>query len=190
MLENTKRPTNVQQNDQQTSSKTTSKRPTNKQESNNIDNNNIIINNNADNEFIEYIYKLYPSKCPKRGTSTGKSTKDKDAIRRLLKKYTKEQIEAGVKKEIQERLGKQYLRNFSTFLNNFPDPDDLFSIETPVVDNSELMLQKIYNTLPPEKEAEIYGLDPYEFSMLNENGKNYYRESYKDKMLKWIKDTQ
>jgi hypothetical protein len=73
-------------------------------------------------DFVETIYSLYPTKCPKRGTSLGKSTKDKDRIRKLLKTYTKEQIEMVIRKEIGDKYGISYMQNFSTFLNNFPDP--------------------------------------------------------------------
>ena len=76
----------------------------------------------SNDDFVEKIYSLYPSKCPKRGSSLGKSKKDKDRIKKLLKTYTKEQIEAVVRKEIADKHGKQYMQNFSTFLNNFPDP--------------------------------------------------------------------
>jgi hypothetical protein len=76
----------------------------------------------GDDDFIEMIYSLYPTKCPKRGSSLGKSTKDKNRIRKLLKTYTKEQIEAVVRKEVEDKYGKAYMQNFSTFLNNFPDP--------------------------------------------------------------------
>lgn len=73
-------------------------------------------------DFVEMIYSLYPTKCPKRGASLGKSTKDKDRIRKLLKKYTMTQIEMVVRKEIEDKYGISYMQNFSTFLNNFPDP--------------------------------------------------------------------
>lgn len=73
-------------------------------------------------DFVEMIYSLYPTKCPKRGASLGKSTKDKDRIRKLLKKYTMAQIEMVVRKEIGDKYGISYMQNFSTFLNNFPDP--------------------------------------------------------------------
>ena len=76
----------------------------------------------VDDDFIEMIYSLYPTKCPKRGASLGKSTKDKDRIRKLLKTFTKEQIEAVVRKEVEDKYGIAYMQNFSTFLNNFPDP--------------------------------------------------------------------
>lgn len=76
----------------------------------------------GDDDFVEKIYSLYPTKCPKRGSSLGKSTKDKNRIRKLLKTYTKEQIEAVVRKEVEDKYGKAYMQNFSTFLNNFPDP--------------------------------------------------------------------
>ena len=76
-------------------------------------------------DFVETIYSLYPTKCPKRGTSLGKSTKDKNRIRKLLKTYTKEQIEMVVRKEIGDKYGISYMQNFSTFLNNFPDPSTM-----------------------------------------------------------------
>lgn len=80
-------------------------------------------------EFVDYIYSLYPTKCPCREKSLGKSIKDKKLIKRLLSVYSKEEIEAVVKKEIEEKYGKSYMRNFSTFLNNFPDPS---CVEVPV----------------------------------------------------------
>jgi hypothetical protein len=73
-------------------------------------------------EFVERIYAAYPSKCPMRGTSLGKCKKDKERIKKLLKDYTEEQIEYIVKKEVEDKYGKNYMQNFSTFLNNFPDP--------------------------------------------------------------------
>lgn len=103
-------------------------------------NDNIITDNNSTNnkeeekelkekandEFVDKIYAMYPSKCPVRNTYLGKCAKDKDRIRKLLKSYSKEDIEKVVKKEIEEKYGKCYMSNFSTFLNNFPDPQSLF----------------------------------------------------------------
>ena len=83
-------------------------------------------------EFVERIYSLYPSKCPMRGTSLGKCKKDKERIKKLLKDYTEEQIEHIVKKEVEDKYGKNYMQNFSTFLNNFPDPSCVeVSVSTP-----------------------------------------------------------
>lgn len=73
-------------------------------------------------EFVERIYKMYPTTCPMRGASLGKCKKDKERIKKLLKDYTEEQIEYIVKKEVEDKYGKAYMQNFSTFLNNFPDP--------------------------------------------------------------------
>lgn len=81
-------------------------------------------------EFIEEMYKLYPAKCPKRNTSLGKSHKDKERIRRLLKIYTKEQIEQVIRNEVNSNYGVNYMKNFSTFLNNFPEP--ITAIEHPI----------------------------------------------------------
>lgn len=82
-------------------------------------------------DFIEKIYKLYPTKCPIRGTSLSKSHADKKRIKALLKKYTKEQILMVVENEIKNKYGKYSLKNFSTFLNNFPDPSEMCENSTP-----------------------------------------------------------
>ena len=74
-------------------------------------------------EFIDRMYALYPAKCPKRGTSLGKSYKDKDRIRKLLKRYSFEEIERVIQHEVESKYDISYMQNFSTFLNNFPDPD-------------------------------------------------------------------
>lgn len=103
-------------------------------------NDNVNVNNNKeiedksskkknDDEFVERIYKMYPTRCPIRNLSLGKSYKDKERIKRLLKLYSKEDIEKMVRKEIDEKYGKTMMSNFSTFLNNFPDPSTLFEVE-------------------------------------------------------------
>ena len=74
------------------------------------------------NEFVDKMYALYPTKCPKRNTSLGKSMKDKARIKALLKTYTKEQIEQVIRNEVDSNYGVNYMKNFSTFLNNFPEP--------------------------------------------------------------------
>lgn len=75
------------------------------------------------NAWIDEMYSLYPTKCPCRNTYLGKCNKDKERIRKLLKSYTKEQIEKVIKNEVDTKYGKSYMSNFSTFLNNFPDPN-------------------------------------------------------------------
>ena len=78
-------------------------------------------------EFVERMYALYPTKCPIRGATLGKSYKDKERIQKLLRQYTEDEIESVFKNEIEEKYGKHYMQNFSTFLNNFPDPNVLFA---------------------------------------------------------------
>ena len=83
---------------------------------------------NADvNEFVDRMYALYPAKCPKRGTSLGKTQKDKVRIKSLLKTYSESDIEFVIRWEIEQKYGKSYMSNFSTFLNNFPDPTQIDS---------------------------------------------------------------
>ena len=76
-------------------------------------------------DFIDRMYLIYPTRCPKRNASLGKTKKDKERIRKLLKCYSMEDIERVFKHEIEEKYEKQYMQNFSTFLNNFPDPNAL-----------------------------------------------------------------
>lgn len=78
-----------------------------------------------DEEFVEQMYKLYPSKCPIQNRSLGKTSKDKDRIRKLLKRYTKEEIEFVIRNEVNQKYNKSWMSNFSTFLNNFPDPTQI-----------------------------------------------------------------
>lgn len=93
-------------------------------------------------EFVDYIYSLYPTKCPCRNKSLGKSIKDKGRIKQLLKEYTMEEIEFVVRAEIEEKYGKAYMQNFSTFLNNFPDPS---CVEVPVSTPTESKGEVIIN---------------------------------------------
>ena len=83
--------------------------------------------NNDVNEFVDRMYALYPAKCPKRGTYLGKSQKDKVKIKSLLKTYSESDIEFVIRWEIEQKYGKSYMLNFSTFLNNFPDPTQIDS---------------------------------------------------------------
>lgn len=75
-------------------------------------------------EFVDRMYAIYPTRCPKRNTSLGKSHKDKVKIKRLLKMYTMEQIEQVIMSEVDANYGVNYMKNFSTFLNNFPEPSN------------------------------------------------------------------
>ena len=78
-------------------------------------------------EFVDRMYALYPAKCPKRGTYLGKSQKDKVKIKSLLKTYSESDIEFVIRWEVEQKYGKSYMLNFSTFLNNFPDPTQIDS---------------------------------------------------------------
>lgn len=79
-------------------------------------------NNQLIDDFVDKIYKLYPTTCPMRNSPLGKSSKDKERIRRLLKSYSMADIERVVRNEVDTKFGKAYMQNFATFLNNFPDP--------------------------------------------------------------------
>lgn len=106
-------------------------------------------NKDIDN-FVNEIYDLYPKKCPVRGVSTGKCSKDKEKIKKLLKIYTQDEIYSVVKSEVNTKLGKTMIKNFGTFLNNFPDPKELNIVPTngeykPYSDNGDVFFNKRLN---------------------------------------------
>ena len=94
-------------------------------------------------EFVNRMYALYPTYCPMRNHSLGKSHKDKKRIEKLLKIYTDEEIERVFKHEIDEKYGKSYMQNFSTFLNNFPDPATICDIVVTQSNETEKVEERI-----------------------------------------------
>jgi hypothetical protein len=70
---------------------------------------------------VDELYDMYPTKCPKRNVSLGKSFKCKDKIKKMIKQYGYEMLKYTISKECEEKYGKSYMSNFSTFLNNLPD---------------------------------------------------------------------
>lgn len=86
---------------------------------------NLIENENI-NENIDLIYNEYPSKCPINNRSTGKCSKDKDKIRKLLSIHDVNHLLEVIKLYIQDSINtKTYIKNFGTFLNNLPDINEL-----------------------------------------------------------------
>ena len=79
-------------------------------------------NDSDTDKEINNIYSLYPTKCIERNTSTGKTSKNKDQIKRLLKTHTSEELKYKVNRYLKEaKEGKSFIQNFRTFLNNLPD---------------------------------------------------------------------
>jgi hypothetical protein len=82
-------------------------------------------NRNKDlNKNINEIYNNYPTKCPVNGRSTGKGNKCKDKIKKLLKEHSLEYLIDLQNKYINDCVDTQcYIKNYLTFLNNLPDPE-------------------------------------------------------------------
>lgn len=71
---------------------------------------------------IQLIYDAYPTKCPFQETSTGKSSKDRERIKRHLKTKSADELLKIIKQYVRECLDRErYFKNFSTFLNNLPE---------------------------------------------------------------------
>lgn len=78
------------------------------------------------NTDIDYIYSLYPTICPNRKQSNGKSKKNKVKIKELIKsgEYTAEKLSQIINRYVDDcKRDGSYMKNFSTFLNNIPDYD-------------------------------------------------------------------
>ena len=75
---------------------------------------------------IDEIYKAYPSRCPIQNRSLGKSKKDKDKIKALLKHNTKDELLKTIELYISDCVNTDaYVKNLTTFLNNLPDTESL-----------------------------------------------------------------
>lgn len=69
---------------------------------------------------VEEVYAVYPTKCPIRKVSTGKNTKCKSIISKLLESHSASVIIAEIKSYTKECVeGNVYMRNFLTYLNGF-----------------------------------------------------------------------
>ena len=76
-------------------------------------------------EAAERLYAMYPSRCPVSRRATGKSSKDKERLERLLKANTEEELAYKIKRYVKECTEQDsYIKNFATFLNNLPDYSD------------------------------------------------------------------
>ena len=95
------------------------------------------------NKQVNELYDMYPSKCPKRNVSLGKSFKDKDRIKKLLKTHSYEMLKFTIEREISEKYNKSYMANFSTFLNNLPDYGFDEKLKNQVDDKSEKINESI-----------------------------------------------
>lgn len=71
---------------------------------------------------VNFLYSLYPTKCPTKGNSLGKGEKNKKQLEKLLKTKTKEELKEVIEFYVEDcKKTKTYLKNFQTFLNNLPE---------------------------------------------------------------------
>lgn len=88
------------------------------------------------NPEIDIIYSKYPSECYVKSTSTGKTLKNKEKIRSIIKdkgfEWLFERVESYL---VSCKQNKVYLKNFSTFLNNIPEPIEVKPQFKPYVPN-------------------------------------------------------
>lgn len=108
--------------------------------------------NDSDNSLVffrdsaELVYKSYPTKCPIKGSSTGKSAADKRRILTILKskEYTAEKLIEIINWYVSDcRNTKTFIKNFSTFLNNIPD---INAVDPPKIKTT--YTEAYYNTIP------------------------------------------
>jgi len=107
-------------------------------------------------KIIDNIYFLYPSKCPIKNSNTGKSEKNKDKIKILLKEHTKEDLIFKINRYISDcKKDNVYIKNFSTFLNNLPDyTEQEFNYNEDLADVNTLVNSKYYKVWYKEQGRE------------------------------------
>lgn len=83
-------------------------------------------NENEDiNKSVDRIYSSYPSKCPIKDSSTGKTKSNKVKIKKLLTEHSEEVLINKIILYIEDcKKHKVFIKNFGTFLNNLPDNDN------------------------------------------------------------------
>lgn len=114
------------------------------------------VNINIENEVNE-IYEIYPSKCPFRNSSTGKSAKNKKQIEKLIKDNSFENIKQRLKQYIQDCINSTtFLKNFGTILNQLPEASEFEAItETPVNDET-IVVYTNQDDIDPEREHRAF----------------------------------
>lgn len=136
------------------------------------------------NNIIE-IYQKYPSRCPIKGSSTNKSNKDKDKIKDLLKKHSKNTLLESIKYYVSNcKDTKTYLKNFKTFLNNLPDLEELKKNNHPIDE------RKLQNSGNYETNDEYINKKLKEFESEFEEEVEFYIDKFKNKDQKYKKGIQ
>jgi len=137
-------------------------------------------------ETIDFIYSLYPTKCPIKECSTGKSIKCKDKIKELLKTKSKEELENTITKYLLDcKKSKTWLRNFKTLLNDLPDYSE--EIENNKSIYTEIM-KKENITLEMLKFESIEKLEKWEKTKKWRYDQNGVKEDWKTYFTKLLKN--
>ena len=148
------------------------------------------------NDIANRLYALYPTKCPVSGRATGKSSKDKEKLARLLKDHTEQELSETIKRYVKESTEQQsYIKNFSTFLNNLPDysaKEQQTLAQSPTTQSYEDALEKAKNPTKEEikawwdkRMAPFYPKNPDE---TNAQYRARVRPSYESELKSWIDD--
>ena len=88
----------------------------------------------AGNSNVDEVYNAYPAKCVIKGCSTGKSSKNKEKIKSMLKSMSKDNMLITIRQYVKDcQKHNRFMKNFSTFLNQFPES---------IVDESHVICNK------------------------------------------------
>ena len=110
---------------------------------------------------VEKLYSLYPTKCPMRNSATHKGEKCKAKLKSLLTNHKAEELEAIIKRYVEETYGKHYLKDFLSFLNNLPDysePEETKPKEGDWRESKNTFWKKDFDEHPDELKAMDYEL--------------------------------
>lgn len=85
-------------------------------------------------EKVELLYDLYPSNCPVKGRSLGKTLSDKEKIRKRIRELGFDYVKNSISYYLDNaKKSESYLKNFSTLLNNLPEPPKSYTAERKIV---------------------------------------------------------
>jgi hypothetical protein len=83
---------------------------------------------------VDIVYDKYPTKCPTNSRTTSKNSNCKQKIKAMLKTISRDDMIKTIDWYVQDcAKTKTYIKNFDTFLNNFPDIPNETSLSNVVI---------------------------------------------------------
>ncbi len=132
---------------------------------------------------VESFYLQYPTRCPISGRATGKTRKNSvvDKIKSVIREHGLEVSIKTIKNYIKDcEETNTFIKNFVTFLNNFPDPESFTQSQAKIAPN-QWKLTDICGDTVQERIDSVPEFFKNKYSLLQP----YTQSEYNADILKW-----